>query len=151
MRQRAETETKSVSEMPMAEETQRIALVIARTLSPGVAANVAALLMGQLVMTSPEIYAIDTPICRSGYEHAGIRHSTVILKGGSGQLKALADELQADQMQYCVFSSLGQSLNNEFDIYQQRLASEPVDLVGVGLYGDDQSVRSATKKFSLLS
>jgi hypothetical protein len=132
-------------------DTQRIALVLARSLSPGAAANVAALLMGQLVATTPDIYAHDTPRCQDGYPHAGIQHSTVVLKAGSEQLSTLAGQLQTALTHYCVFSSLGQSLNNEFDAYQRRLKSEPTELIGVGLYGDDQSVRSLTKKYSLLS
>lgn len=150
MHLQAETETKS---LPIRDnrDTQRIALVLARSLSPGTAANVAAILMGQLVIKTPEIYAFHTPICRNGYKHAAIRHSTIILKAGSGQLTTLANELQATSVPYCVFSSLGQSLNNEYDTYEQRLVSEEVDLVGVGLHGTDQCVRSATKKFSLLS
>jgi Protein of unknown function (DUF2000) len=63
----------------------------------------------------------------------------------------LANELRSASMSYCVFSSLGQSLNNEYEIYQRRIVSEQLDLVGVGLHGNDETVRNLTQKFSVLS
>jgi hypothetical protein len=130
----------------------RVALVLSKNLSPGEGANVAAILMGQLSAQSAAIYAEACPHDRDGLPHAGIKHSTVVLTGRPGQLKSLARDLanEEDRRPFCCFSSLGQSLNNEFETYQRRLAEEDIAIVGVGLFGDHDDVRAATKQFSLL-
>jgi hypothetical protein len=130
---------------------RRVALVVSKALSPGQAANVSALLMGQLATLDADLYA--PPVAGAdGHRHAGIRHSTVVLRGGPGQIATLAGVVREAGLSMCVFSAAGQALNNAFDQYKALLENEPdTDLVGVGLVGRDEDVRTFTRKFSLLA
>jgi len=131
-------------------DARRVAIVVSKTLSPGAAANVSALLMGQLVVDDTSLYGTEAVRGADGMRHAAIRFSTIVLRGRPGQLRSLAEELDAAGISSCVFSSLGQTLNNEFDEYRRRLAGEASDLVGVAMSADDATVRALTRKFSLL-
>jgi hypothetical protein len=50
------------------------------------------------------------------------------------------------------FGSLGQSLNDQFELYREKISSMTTGmsgLLGIAIAGDDATVRQATKKFSL--
>ncbi len=134
---------------------KRIAIILDKNLEQGAAANVAALLMGQAALNEPELYA-DQPVRdQSGIQHAGIRYSTVILKAGENQLINLAKTCAENQdgLKHLVFTQTGQSLNNAFEQYASEIASmtlEATKVVGVIVWGEDESVRMATKKFSVM-
>lgn len=133
------------------EATKRACIVLGRWLSPGEAANVSALLMGQLARSAPGLYGSGVAWDSAGLPHAAIRCSTVVLKGGAGQLTKLAGRLkETDWADFCCFSSLGQSLHNQYEEYVERLKQQPVEVVGVALFGDDAAVKALTKSFSLL-
>lgn len=134
----------------MTDGDQRIALIVAKGLTAGESANVSALLMGQLALLSPGIYA--EPVAGGdGLRHAGIRYSTVVLRGGPGQLASLAAAAEKEDLVSCVFSALGQTLNNAFETYSASLKeTADIELVGVGLHGADEHVRGLTRKFSVL-
>ncbi len=136
--------------MTVAPAMRRVALVVSKGLSPGQAANVSALLMGQLATLDDTLYA--PPVDGAdGNRHAGIRHSTVVLRGGSGQIATLAGAVREAGLASCVFSAAGQTLNNAFDEYKALLEREPdPQLVGVGLTGAEGDVRALTRKFSAL-
>ena len=89
------------------------------------------------------------------------KYSTVVLKAGQGQIVNLAEMLRTDGalqtegagLTYAVFSHTGQSLHNAYPEYQARVESSALgDLepVGIVVIGDDEPVRQATKKFSML-
>lgn len=134
---------------------KRIAIILDKNLEPGAAANVAALLMGQAVLNEPGLYADQPVLDHSGVQHAGIRYSTVILKAGENQLINLAKLCSDDSggLSHVVFSQTGQSLNNAFEQYAVEIASmelEATKVVGVIVWGEDDQVRAATKKFSVM-
>lgn len=134
---------------------KRIAIILDKNLEQGAAANAAALLMGQAALNEPGLYS-DQPVRdRSGVQHAGIRYSTVILKAGENQLinlvKACSED--KDSLKHLVFTQTGQSLNNAFEQYAGEIASmtlEATKVVGVIVWGEDESVRAKTKKFSVM-
>ncbi|CAI6083638.1 hypothetical protein PAECIP112173_04004 [Paenibacillus sp. JJ-100] len=134
---------------------KRIAIILDKNLEQGAAANVAALLMGQAALNEPELYS-DQPVRdQSGVQHAGIRYSTVILKAGENQLINLAKSCTENQggLKHLVFTQTGQSLNNAFEQYANEIASMPLEetkVVGVIVWGEDESVRATTKKFSVM-
>jgi len=132
-------------------ERRRVAILVSKTLSTGAAANVAALLMGQLVSVNRSIYGEEAVTGVDGSLHAAIRHSTVVLKAGGGQLISLAKRLvDISSIEYCCFSSLGQSLNDQYEDYARRIGIETVDLVGIAMFGPYAVVKDLTKSFSLL-
>jgi homoserine dehydrogenase len=50
------------------------------------------------------------------------------------------------------FGAVGQSLNNQFDAYREKISgmtSAATGLVGIAVSGDDGAVREVTRKFSL--
>ncbi len=132
----------------------RIAILVDKNLESGAAANAAALLMGQAVRMTPDLYAEAPVLDRNGVCHAGIRYSTIILKAGINQLLNLIQSLNTSDtsLQFAVFSRTGQAMNNAFEQYALRIASMPTEetgLSGMVLWGSDEKVRAATKKFSV--
>lgn len=134
---------------------KRVAIIIERNLGVGQVGNVAAILMGQAVLLCPEIYNPSAPLDTQGNRHAAIKYSTVVLKGGEGQIISLAQQLQDQHppLFYAVFSKLGQGLHNAYTEYQNSVMSksfEQLGAAGIVIVGDDEKVRLVTKKFSLL-
>ena len=129
----------------------RIAVVVLETLGPGEAANVAALLTGQIGRGNPIYFNADVALDAEGVWHAAPIFSVVLLKAkNASQLSKLARESLTSTI---CFSRLGQTFHNAFPEYAKKLAelsTEAAGLVGVAVYGDDQLVRAATRKFSLL-
>ena len=126
-------------------------IVVKKTLLPGQKANVSAIIMGQLGRDIPMIYT-ESITDASGVMHAGISVNVVILDGGSGQLLTLIENAQKSDVAYVVFSTTGQLLSNNYSEYYQKISTsttESTDIVGVGVYGEDEVVKLLTKKFSL--
>lgn len=129
----------------------RINIVVNKTLNPGQKANVSAIIMGQLGRDIPEIYT-NTIVDTSGTKHAGISVNVIILDGNSGQLLALIERARESIVTCIAFSTIGQSLSNNYSEYRQKISSlftESTKIVGVGICGDDEVVKALTKKFSL--
>lgn len=133
---------------------KRNAIVLDKNLSAGEVGNVSAILMGQVSKNDPQIFSDIVVTDLDKVQHAGIKYSTVILKGGAGQIMSLAKQLATNSdVSSFVFTALGQSLNNKFRKYADTISqSSLADTrpIGVILSGDDEKVRQLTKKFSLL-
>ena len=134
---------------------KRTAIIVEKKLSPGEAANVSAILMGQTSISQKEIFDNSQLIDLSGNQHAAIKYSSVILKAGSGQLLNLPSLIKKNYptIRCFIFSRTGQRLNNEFEQYRVLITqseTEKLEPVGIALVGDDSLVRKATKKFSIL-
>ncbi|MFM9280271.1 DUF2000 family protein [Paenibacillus jiagnxiensis] len=134
---------------------KRVTIILDKNLEMGAAANAAALLMGQAALMDPTIYAEAPVFDKSGIRHAGIKYSTVILKAGENQLLNLLQTLPADNsgLSHAVFSKNGQLLNNAFEQYAEEISAkqtEETKVVGVILWGEEELVRSTTKKYSVL-
>ena len=128
-----------------------MAIAVLKSLRPGQAANVAALLMGQLSRDVPAIYGDGPVVDVTGRNHAAIHYCTVVLQGTAGQLERLVGAAQDETLAYSCFSALGQGLNNKYDEYVARLRREASQLVGVAVFGPDGQVRRVTKPFSVLA
>ena len=135
---------------------KRVAIVLTKDLDRGQAGNVSAILMGQVGLFEPELYGSYPIYDRDGNRHAAIRFSTVILEArNTGQLLTFVQKLTDDGLKipYFVFSQTGQSLHNAYEQYRDMVeARQAKDLtpVGVALVGEDEDVRAATKRFSLM-
>ncbi|MFF2016807.1 DUF2000 family protein [Paenibacillus sp. NPDC058177] len=134
---------------------KRIAIILDKNLEIGAASNVAALLMGQASLVEPSLYSERPVLDKDNVQHAGIQYSTVILKAGENQLHTLIKLLPIDaaELKCIVFSQIGQSLNNAFDQYSLEISSketEETKIVGVIVWGEEELVRVATKKYSVL-
>lgn len=133
---------------------KRNAIVLDKNLSAGEVGNASAILMGQVSKIDPQIFSDASITDLDNVQHAGIKYSTVILKGGSGQITNLSKQLaNNDDINSFVFTALGQSLNNKFEKYADSISkSSLADTrpVGVIISGDDEEIRQLTKKFSLL-
>lgn len=134
---------------------QRNVIVLNKNLPVGKVGNVAAILMGQLALTVPDIFSSHPLSDQDGVQHAGIKYSTVILKAGPGQLLKLAQETAANSAVHSlVFTETGQSLNDEFATYAQTIttsSTEALKPVGVIISGEDGLVRQLSKKFSVFN
>jgi hypothetical protein len=131
---------------------RRGALVVAKDLAPGETANVAAVVMGQLAILCPTLYADDDLADRDGISHAAIRSSVVVLSARRGQLSTLAATARTvPEVTATSFTRLGQSLHNAYGDYAAQIReSSGHDLSAVGVFGDDSVIRSLTRKFSVL-
>ncbi|KGE18725.1 DUF2000 family protein [Paenibacillus wynnii] len=134
---------------------KRIAIILDKNLEIGAASNVAALLMGQASLKDPNLYSEVPVLDKNNVQHAGIKFSTVILKAGENQLLNLIKSISEDtpNLNSVVFSQTGQFLNNAFDEYSLEISSketEETKIVGVIVWGEDELVRMATKKYSVL-
>ena len=120
-------------------------------MNTGQKANVAAIIMGQLTKKFPHLYG-NLIRDQSGTYHAGIAVNTVILDGGNEQLLSLVNKAVNCDVTCVVFSSIGQSLSNNYPEYQKKISSmdtRSTNIVGVGIAGEDTTVSTLTKKFSL--
>lgn len=110
--------------------------------------------MGQLAQITPKLFATKPVIDQDQVRHAGIKYSTVILKGGAGQITNLATALVVHPEMYSVvFTATGQALNDRFAEYAALITTKKLaDLqpVGIAISGEAEAVRALTKKFSLL-
>ncbi|MEQ7807745.1 DUF2000 family protein [Priestia aryabhattai] len=134
---------------------KRVAIIVDKNLEMGAAANVTALLMGQLVMNNSNLYSDQPVVDQNNVQHAGIKYSTVILKGGKNQIANFSKSLSNNEssVKCVVFSETGQTLNNEFDVYKEKITTstlEETKPVGVIVTGEDEEIRTLTKKFSVL-
>lgn len=129
----------------------KINIVVDKTLSSGQKANVSSIIMGQLGHDVPSLYTSSITDL-SGVKHAGISVNVVILDGSNRQLLKLIEFSKKSDVTYIAFSSIGQSLSNNYDEYYQKISlssTEATNIVGVGVCGDDEIVKLLTKKFSL--
>ena len=135
---------------------KRTVIIVKKDLTAGQIGNVCAVLMAQVARVLPEAMSDKVVIDADGLTHAAPKYSVVVLRGnGPIQLKNAAENIRVDEPQLKVFgfSKTGQELNNQFDVYQQRISSmstEATELVGIAVAGDDDTVRRVTKKFSIL-
>ncbi len=72
-----------------------------------------------------------------------------------GAAKTRFSNIRTTQPELTVFgfSSVGQSLNNQFEVYREKisnLTTEACGLTGIAVSGEDAAVRLATKKFSVM-
>ncbi len=129
----------------------RIAVVTLANLNAGEAANVAALLCGQVSRTDGLFFSTETVVDQDGLHHVAPRFSVVILKAKNpSQLYKLASEYNGA----ICFSRDVQRFNNAFPEYKQFIANSTAstaDIIGVAVYGEDGAVRALTRKFSLLT
>ena len=129
----------------------KISIVVNKNLNSGQKANVSAIIAGQFGRDIPNLFT--KPIVdNSGTEHAGISVNVVILNGNGNQLLTLLKQARENNIKYIVFSTIGQSLNNDYDKYVQKILSsdtESTQIIGVGIYGDEETVKMLTRKFSL--
>lgn len=134
---------------------KRTAIIVEKKLSPGQAANISAILMGQVAISFPGIYSEECLRDKTGTQHAAIQYSLVVLKAGQGQIVNLITHLKKkgdSQVDYVTFSRFGQSLQNEYDKYKNQIRTNETDQlqpVAVVVSGYDPEVRMLTKKFSL--
>lgn len=134
----------------------RTALIIKKDLPPGQIGNICGILMAEVAHAVPETLAAVAVTDLDGLKHAAPQFSIVVLKAnGSEQLQNTAANIRTTQPELAVFgfSTVGQSLNNEFAVYREKVSSlttEASGLVGIAISGEDAAVRQATRKFSLM-
>ncbi len=133
---------------------KRIAIILDKNLNSGEVGNVSAILMGDLAGKHPEIFAKEEVKDTTHISHATIKFSTVVLKGGAVSMTNFAKKLVAlPEISCVVFSKQGQSLNNEYELYKNMVETSSIDalsLVGVAVYGDEETIKPLTKKFSVM-
>lgn len=131
--------------------TQRIAVIVLETLSAGEAANVAALLTGQIGCSEQGFFSPSPAQDADGTSHASPIFSVVILKAKNpSQLEKL---LKVGGKNTVCFTRLGQTLHNAFPEYKLKVKTlhvSPDNLIGVAIFGEDEAVRATSRKFSLL-
>jgi hypothetical protein len=130
---------------------RRCAIVLDGGLSPGLAANAAAVLAASVGRSHPEIIGPDVADA-SGGVHPGI--TTIpfpILRADAGQLSRLAVLAREAGLGLCAFTELAQGCRS-YDEYAARMGatSAPgLSYVGLSLFGDGPAVRRLTGGLAL--
>ena len=130
---------------------ERISIVVNKGLSAGQKANVAAIIMGQLALSNNQVYEnevmdIDNTI------HVGIQVNVIILESTESQLISLINDAKKSNLNYYVFTRIGQELSNSFSVYKEKIYSMNTintGVVGVGVFGCSDEIKNLTKKFRL--
>lgn len=131
----------------------RTSIILHKSLTSGEAANVAAILMGELVKQSGDQYHDTILRDQAGNMHARIKNSVAILKSKSeAKLHTISQLVEEEpDLKLAVFTKNGMSLNNEYHAYRQIIEhSEPskIMLAGIAIFGNDEKVRALTHQFS---
>jgi len=135
---------------------KRTAIVLEKNLNPWQKANVSVILMGQMALLADNLFDKQKILDKDENLHSAIMYSTVLLEANSvTQIVNLVTNLKNEfkNLQYVLFSRKWQSLNNEFETYRQIVSNsslEELEPVWIAVFGEDEEVRLATKKFSLL-
>lgn len=127
----------------------RVAIILTPKMTPGQAANAAAIVSGGLTCD-----AFGAPIAAPDRTlHAAIRWNLVVLEARSVSFLATALQGAKDLgIRAVAFSTLGQQLSNSFESYRDTIAQAGAadeKLIAIGLYGPDNDVRKLTKPCSL--
>ncbi|WP_429929717.1 DUF2000 family protein [Agrobacterium vitis] len=133
---------------------QRVAIVVTKALSGGLAANAAAILSGQLAACRQGFFAPSPVVDLDGLPHATVNQNIVLLKASGGQqiLNTAKTLCQREDLVVLVFSGEGQATSNDVQAYSGAVASstaERLGLIAMLIAGPDEQVRQATKKFSI--
>lgn len=107
------------------QENKRIAIIIDKSLTKGQAANVAAILMGQVSVSSDFIYDNRPLIDQSGVFHCAIKNNIIVLKAGPYNLKNLWKETKATIS--FIFTEEGTMFSDDFDAYRKFILSNKID------------------------
>jgi hypothetical protein len=122
---------------------QRTTIVVSTTLNPGEVANATAIVMGQLARRYPELY---------GMIHAAISYNVIILRARPAQMTKFVKAIRNTPLIHCVFGNAGRKLSNNFDEYAKLVessTSEELQIIAVGITGDDESIRSVSLGLSV--
>ncbi|WP_086312686.1 hypothetical protein A5821_000276 [Enterococcus sp. 7F3_DIV0205] len=133
---------------------KRTAIIINKNLPFGEQANVIAIVSAALANATEDMIDSEKIIDLNGNKHAAIKNSLVILKSNPTALLTLTETVnELDSVESVVFTSKGQRLNNQFSDYKIEISTNELknlEPVVVALYGEDEQIRTLTKKFSLL-
>lgn len=103
----------------------RVAIVINNKLNKVEAANVCAILTGQLVI---KIYSHEFIFDKTGYIHSEVKFSTIILRGQENEIMDfclnLSNNKLLQELNAIIFTREGQQLNDEFDEYKKAVQSK---------------------------
>lgn len=134
----------------------RVAIIINNKLNRGGAANVCAILMGQLVIKCPTLYSHEFIFDKTGYIHSGVKFSTIILRGQENEIMDfclnLSNNKLLQELNAIIFTREGQQLNDEFHEYKKAVQSKQlIDLhpLGIIIAGNMNCVKELTRNFYL--
>lgn len=130
-------------------EQQRVAVVLSPSVEYGSAANLAAIVVGGL-----KCAAFIAPIAdQDNNYHVSIYWNVVILKAKTGgQVKKVLLEAKLKGLEVVIFTEEGRALSNSYPIYKELVENhktEELNVLVVGLFGDDDVVRELTKSLSV--
>jgi len=136
---------------------KRIAILIEKNQTIGASSNISAILMGELASKHKKIFTLDV-VDTDSISHSSINYSTIILKvNSSQQILNLVEKIENSEYKNtifkAIFSTIGQSLHNEFENYKNQIAestTKETSPLGIIVYGNDEDVRALVKKYSLM-
>ncbi len=131
---------------------KRVAIIVQQGIPKGGCANITAILMGQIALLHPPLYDSEPIKGDAGIQHAAIKQNVVVLRASREQLECFA-KVPMEDIDTVVFTELGRQLKNSYDEYRislQCTTLEDVQLVGVAMIGQDEAIRTHTKKLKLL-
>ncbi len=129
----------------------KIAIVLTETLGPGYLANAAACIASGLFNGEQNI--LGESIEGSNFTYIPITKIPIlILKQNKKSWKELLDRAKKNRLKYLVFTREGQSTTS-YEDYTKRVIGKPidqVDVLGIGVFGDDYSITKFSGDLGLL-
>lgn len=89
---------------------------------------------------------------KDGIVHAATAYNVVILRARPAQMTKFIENVRGMSLSYCAFGSSGRRLSNSFDEYVKLVKgsnSKALQIIAVGVTGDDESVRLACQGLSV--
>ena len=103
----------------------RVAIIVNEKLSPGVSANIASILMGQLAKCCDDIYNSHLLCDKTDFIHSAIRCNVIVLKTNLSKMLKLSSTIkktnETNNIVLVIFTEEGQALNNKFDVYKKTI------------------------------
>lgn len=129
----------------------KIAIVFNEELGKGHLANAAACIASGLFNKEEEI--LGPQIEGDGFTYIPITNIPIlIVKKASKTWKELLDRAKRNKLKYMVFTKEGQSTTS-YDSYVERVTGKPIDaveVIGMGVFGDEQQVTRFSGDLGLL-
>ena len=129
----------------------KIAIVFNEELGKGHLANAAACIASGLFNKEDEI--LGPQIEGDGFTYISITNIPILIVKKAGKTwKELLDRAKRNKLKYMVFTKEGQSTTN-YDSYVERVTGKPIDsveVIGIGVLGDEQQVTRFSGDLGLL-
>lgn len=115
--------------------------------------NATAIVMGQLSLKCEDMYYNEVLFDLNQVNHSAIKDNVIILAAkNDNQLLQFLSNCNENKITSTCFSELGANISNNYDSYKSIIVktnTKDTKLIAAAAYGEEEIIRSITKKFSV--